>query len=178
VTELENEILRKASHGDRKAFRLMYDFYAPFIWKVIFRTVNGNTEIATEVMQNTFIKVHTSMKKFAFDSAFSTWLYRIAYNAALTVISKRRAEHGRFAEYQENVAGKERSDRYDDQERVRSILEFLSPDERFLLTLREVTGLSFDELSAITGKTEGSLRVAVHRIKERIRQEFGYEYAA
>jgi len=178
VIELDSKLIKQASRGDRRAFKALYDHYAPFVWKVIYRTVNGDNESATEVMQTTFIRIHGSIKKFSFDSGFSTWAYRIAYNAALSHLGRRRVESERAMEYQDTVPGKSRSDSYDDQESVRQILFSLSPDDRFLLTAREANGLSFEELSAVTGKTEGALRVSIHRIKERIRKEFGYEYAA
>ena len=127
-------------------------------------------------MQNTFIRAHGSMKKFSFDSAFSTWLYRIAYNAALTYSTRRRTENGRSSQYHDTIAGPQVSDTYDSREAVSRILASLHSEERFLLTAREAAGLAFEELSIITGRSEGALRTALHRIKERIRKEHGHEY--
>jgi len=174
MTEIDEMTLRLATRGDQRASKRFYDFYAPFVWRVIYRTVNGDTEAAGEVLQQSFIRIFSSLKKFKKDSAISTWIYRIAYNVALTFAEKTRQASARMVEADDTLRSRDSLD-LDTKREVEQILRALSEEERFLLTAREVEGVSFEDLATITGKNSGALRTSLHRLKERIRQEFGHE---
>ena len=69
MEDLDSEILKKAIKGDDKAFRALYDHYAPFVWRLVLR-MTGDQQLATELLQDTFIRVHGALKKFKGDSSF------------------------------------------------------------------------------------------------------------
>lgn len=174
MQELDAITLKRASKGDHRAFKRLYDHYAPFIWKVLFPLANGDTTIAGELTQTTFVKVYRSAGGFRGGAAFSTWIYRIAYTTALQYL-KRRHQTTLPAVDPDLLDGTEQADSYDNRELVSRILVTLTPEDRFLLVAREVDALSFDELSTITGKNAGALRTRLHRIKEGIRSSFHQE---
>lgn len=91
----------------------------------------------------------------------------------MTLLS-RQSKSGAVAEITENTAytasGAENIDMKQD---VQKILKSISPEERFLLTGREMLGFSYEELADITGKNEGLLRTQLFRLKEKIREKFG-----
>jgi len=176
MNEIDQLTIRQAVRGDEKAFRRVYDHYSPFLWKVIFRTVNGEREAASEILQDSFIRMWKGMRGFSSQSAFSTWACSIAYNAARTYLTKRKVRWERGGELTEEAGGRTGPDRTEQRDAVERILAGLTPDERFLLTSTAVTGLGFDELSAATGVAAGALRTRLHRIRERVRKEFGDEY--
>jgi RNA polymerase sigma factor (sigma-70 family) len=173
MEEIDDLSIEQAKRKNRSAFKRIYDFYAPFVWKVAFRTLHGNSELATEAVQDTFIRVYNSFSKFSGSSAFSTWIYRINFNVCMTLLS-RQSKSGAVAEITENTAyiasGAENIDMKQD---VQKILKSISPEERFLLTGREMLGFSYEELADITGKNEGLLRTQLFRLKEKIREKFG-----
>jgi RNA polymerase sigma-70 factor (ECF subfamily) len=171
MIELEAHIIRDALKGKESAFKQMYDHYGLFIWKVIFRTVNGDSELAREAFQETLIKVYRQGKHFKFKAAFSTWLYRIAYNTTLTQLSGQQRYRLRNVEITDQNA--QSSDEHDSQEaEVNQILSRMEPGERFLITAREITGLSYDELAEITGRSASALRTQLHRLKTTIQKEW------
>lgn len=172
MNEIDLVTIKLAKKKDRGAFKRMYDFYSPFVWKIAFRTLHGNTEAAEEAVQDTFIRVHESLQKFSGESALSTWLYRIVFNVSLTALAKQKRANA-MQPLDENLpAGPSASDNLDSKEQVNAILSGMSEDERFLLTGREILELSYDELAMITGKNAGSLRTQLSRLKDEIRQKF------
>lgn len=170
MEELDNITIHRAVKGDKSAFRALYNQYAPFIWRIILK-MTRDQDTAGELMQDTFINVHRSLKKFKSESRLSTWVYRIAFNTVLTW-SKRQSRFKLHSQYlDETVAGKYNSDIYETKELVEKVMSGLSVEDRFLLVAREVDGLSFEELSSITGDKSGALRTRLHRMKENIRSK-------
>ena len=171
MTELDDMTIRQASKGDRTAFKRLYDHYAPFVWKVAFRTANGQRPVAEEILQETFVRVLSGLKRFGGNSALSTWVYRVAYNAAMTIMTKTTT--GRFVDIDElPIAGKGEG-RFDNQDLIRHILKDVSAEDRFLLTSHAVEGMSFEELEAATGVGAGTLRVRLHRLRTELQRKFG-----
>jgi RNA polymerase sigma-70 factor (ECF subfamily) len=173
--EIKDSIIRQAITGDNKAFEQVYHHYAPFVWKVVFRTASGDTDAATHIVQDTFIKVHSGLRKYRFNSQFSTWLYRIAFTTAMTFLSRRRHWWNRFSATDADTLGTQANDG-EHTDLIHHILAQLTPEERFLLVAREVNDVPFEELAEITGKSSGSLRVQVLRIKESLRGKYHHEY--
>jgi RNA polymerase sigma-70 factor (ECF subfamily) len=175
MVEINDLTIHRARKGDRAAFRALYDFYAPFSWKIAYRTMHGDVQAATEAVQETFIRVHNSLAKFGGGSAFSTWIYRITYNACMTLLSK-QSRANEMQEFNEDTGPTVSStESIDMKEDMQKILKGITPEERFLLTAREMLGFSFEELADITGKNAGSLRTQLFRLKEEIRTKFGEE---
>ncbi len=175
MKELDDITLQSAAKGKRAAFKQLYDHYSPFVWKVVFRTVNGDTDAAKHITQDVFIRVHKMMKKFRFNAAFSTWLYRITYNESMAYLKSRSKYSNRLVEYDDTQKARDTKDTLEDKDTVEKVLKNVSPDERFLLVAREVNDIPFEELAAVTGKSAGALRTMLHRIKENLRKGFDYE---
>jgi RNA polymerase sigma-70 factor (ECF subfamily) len=175
--DIDQITIKRASKGDTKAFARVYETYAEFVWKVIFRTVNGDYNDASEIFQQVFIRTYKSIGSFQFNSRFSTWIYRIAFNACRTYLTERKKRWERMMEFPENFPGPVPEPAIDAQRQVARILESLSPEERFLLSGRELSGMSYEQLAEITGKNPGALRTQVHRIKDAIKTSFTLEKA-
>jgi RNA polymerase sigma-70 factor, ECF subfamily len=171
MNEIDQVTIRLAKKKDRAAFKRIYDFYSPFVWKIAFRTLHGDAEAAGEAVQDTFIRVHESLPKFSGESALSTWLYRIVFNVCLTSLSKQKRSNA-MQQLDENIQGATSvSDNLESKEQVEAILAGISAEERFLLTGREIMDLSYEELAVITGRNPGSLRTQLSRLKEEIRKK-------
>lgn len=170
MEDLDSETLKKAIKGDDKAFRVLYDHYAPFVWRLILR-MTGEQQQATELLQDTFIRVHAALRKFKGDSSFSTWVYRIAHNAVLMSYRKNRKAklHDPF---EDQVTACSHADQYLNKQLIDRVLADLTVEDRFLLVTREIDGLSFEEIAQICGISAGTLRTRLHRLKETIRNRF------
>jgi RNA polymerase sigma-70 factor (ECF subfamily) len=171
MNEIDDITIRQASKGDGRSFKRLYDHYAPFVWKVAYRTVNGRKDVAGEIVQETFIRVHAGLGRFGGKAALSTWIYRIAFNAAMTIAA--RTVRGRFVDIEENPVAVAPESRLDGQEILGRVLKDVSAEDRFLLVGHVVEGIGFDELEAATGVGAGTLRVRLHRLKAELQKKFG-----
>lgn len=168
MEELDRITIQRAIKGDKRAFKAIYDHYSPFIWRVLFKMVSGDKNLAEELLQETFVKIHYALKTFRAESSFGTWAYRIAYNVAMHSV-ERRKRYSVFTPYEDQIAGNHRTDHYEDTEIVRKLLRELSHEDRFLLIAKEVDDFSYEDLSEITNISAGALRTRLHRLKENIR---------
>jgi RNA polymerase sigma-70 factor (ECF subfamily) len=170
MVDCDRVTIEQAARGDEKAFRRLYDHYAPFVWRIVYRTAGSDQQTAREIVQETFVRIHRSLKSFTAASSLGTWIYRIAFNAAQSWLAKTaRYRHMTRPLAPDEPDPRFPADTYEARQMVTRILDWLTPEERFLLVARELDGLSFEELSAISGKSPESLRTRLSRMKEKIR---------
>jgi RNA polymerase sigma-70 factor (ECF subfamily) len=170
VKEIDDITLELAARGDRAAFGRLYAWYSPFVWRLAWRSSNGDGAGSEEITQNTFVKTYRYLRGFERGSAFSTWLYAITYSCIKEYFSAER-RGGRFVRFDEEYVGSARPYLpYEDRQLVAEVLRPLSEPDRFLLTAREVDGLSYEDLAAVTGEPEGTLRTRLSRLKADIRK--------
>lgn len=169
MIECDRITVERAAKGDRNACKRLYDHYAPFVWRIVFRTVQGNRCIAEDVVQETFVRIYRSLKSFNHASSLGTWIYRIAFNTAASSLAKQLRFRATTVPFEDERHGAGfRTDGYDNREAVQKLLAQLPAEDRFLLVAREIDGMSFSEIALITGKTSDSLRTRMSRIKEKI----------
>jgi len=171
VGEIDDITLERAKRGNAAAFRSLYAHYSSFVWRLCFRSSNGDISCAEEIMQNTFVKVHRHLGGFSRGSAFSTWLYKVTYHCINEYFAKAAKHNARTTGFDEEyMGGAEPRQTFEDRQFVDKLLEPLSETDRFLLTAREVDGLSYEELADIMGVKEGTLRTRLTRLKSDIRE--------
>lgn len=172
MNELDEITIKSAAKGNKKSFKKVYEKYSSFVWKIIFRTVNGDRDAAEKLLQDVFIKVYKKLSSFKFSASFSTWLFRITYNETLLYLRKKKKQNERMILFDDSMGKAIKNDLYENKELVTMILNSLQPNERFLLVAREINNIPFEELAEITGQTPGALRTQLHRIKENIKKHF------
>ena len=160
--------------GDTACFACLLDRYSRPIHALIYK-VTQNAEDAEELAQDAFLKAYTSLASFKGECSFSTWLYRIAYNTALSAVRKKKHEFLAIEESAlDNVSEEEAAHLLDQEapsERVRYLeaaLGQLPPDERALLLLFYWKERTIDELAGITGLTTANVKVRLHRIRKKL----------
>lgn len=168
MIELDTITIHRAMHGDKSAFKALYDHYSPFLWRMLFKMSSGDQDIAQELLQDSFVKIHNSLKSFKSMSAFSTWIYRIAYNIAINWFANKK-RRSNWIPFDETVQGNSKTDQYENSEILQKILKGISPEDRFLLIAKELDGFSYEEIAVITKQTTGALRTKLHRLKEELR---------
>ncbi|MBN2188307.1 MAG: RNA polymerase sigma factor [Chitinispirillaceae bacterium] len=170
MVDCDRVTIEQAARGDAKAFRRVYDHYAPFVWRIVYRTSGNDHETAREIVQETFVRIHRSLKSFKGASSLGTWIYRIAFNAAQSHLAKL----ARYRETTEPLSPNEPdprfpADSFEAREMVRKVLEGLSAEDRFCLVAKEIDGMTFEEIASASGKSPESLRTRMSRMKEKIR---------
>ena len=166
--------------GDKHAFDLLVLRYQHRILGLISRFIRDPAEVE-DVAQEAFIKAYRALPKFRGDSAFYTWLYRIAINTAKNYMVARGRRPPATdmdvedAEFLENnaplteIGTPEANQEKDDLQRViNEAIEDLPEDLRTAFTLREFSGLSYEEITEIMGCPVGTVRSRIFRARETL----------
>lgn len=177
---IDQKLVKRVQKGDKKSFDLLVIKYQGKVASIVSRYINDHHEIA-DVTQEAFIKAYKALKGFRGDSAFYTWLYRIAINCAKNyLISKGRrppssdieldeAEHMGSARNLKDIASPESLlNKSQLETAVRVAISELPEDLRVALTLREFEGLSYDEISTVMNCPVGTVRSRIFRAREHV----------
>lgn len=160
--------------GDMKAFSLLVDRYKHMVYTLAIRMLR-NRELAEEVSQDTFVKAYRALAGFSGQSAFSTWLYKIAYNQCLDYLKKQQRspemqspdpEIVKHRSLVPEVEAKLESD--DLKAMVRHGMDALSPDDSLIITLYYLEEQGLDEISHIMGISTNTAKVRLHRSRQRL----------
>lgn len=176
----DSELVDQVRHGDKQAFDLLVQKYQFKILKLVNRYVNDPSE-AMDVAQESFIKAYRALDKFRGDSAFYTWLYRIAINTAKNHVvsqSRRIIETDVETVDMEQTLTKGNLKDYSAPEKillddeiehaVYEVIAHLPKELRTAITLRELEGMSYEEIAGIMACPVGTVRSRIFRAREAI----------
>lgn len=182
--DVDADLVARAQQGDQRAFELLVIKYQRRIERLIGRMVR-DTDLVADIAQETFIRAYRALPRFRGDSAFYTWLYRIAVNTAKKAMAELKrdplvveaAMAARDDEDETSLPRVEPSDvatpdaELASKEIARAVneaIEALSEDLRQAITLREIEGLSYEEISEAMSCPIGTVRSRIFRAREAI----------
>jgi RNA polymerase sigma-70 factor (ECF subfamily) len=179
--EIDQQLVERAQRGDKRAFDLLVSKYQRKLGRLLSRFIRDPAEVE-DVAQEAFIKAYRALPNFRGDSAFYTWLYRIGINTAknyLVALGRRAPTVTEF--------DSEEAESFEDGEQLRDIntpesvlmskeigstvnaaMEDLPEDLRTAITLREIEGLSYEEIASIMNCPIGTVRSRIFRAREAI----------
>ncbi len=173
----EAELIERARKGDTQAFGVLVERYQRRVVGVAMAVVH-NQDDALELAQETFIRAYENLAKFESRSSFSTWLYRIAANISID-FRRREGRHtilrGEEGEHELDRLPSERGDSFLESarnelgRRLHDALQELTPEHRAVILLREVEGLSYDEISEVLQCPRGTVMSRLHYARDRLR---------
>jgi len=178
------ELIKRAQKGDGAAFNEVVLAYRKRILGTIARLIARPDDVE-DVGQEVFLRLYFSLDQLRSPEVFEPWLYRLTVNAAYDYLRKqKRRQESRMADLSEQqvmiadaVAGGklDREDRRRQQlrETIDALLCSVSEEDRILLTLKEVEGLSLKELEAIYKVNENALKVGLFRARQRVLKSVG-----
>ena len=165
----ESELIFLAQRGDHTAFGVLVRRYQDRIYRHL-RNLTGSREEALELAQEVFIKAWQALPAWRPDAQFHTWVYRIASNAALDVLRRRKAV--RFVPLDDDYDAPADQPGPEAQlqgrqglRRLDAALARLPPEQREIVLLREVEGLSYDELATALGIDNGTVKSRLSRAR-------------
>lgn len=181
VDDPDIELVNLWKDGDESAFEELVKRHEQRVFRLLMRMM-GSREEAEDVAQETFLSLHRHGRRFRAESRFSTFVYRVAANAALN----RRRSLGRSRARIEKL--KVRTEAGDDlpasprnpedatagaelTARVREALQQLSPSLRMPVILYDIEGLSYGEIAKVLGIAEGTVKSRIHRARRALRDE-------
>lgn len=175
----ENEIIRSVLRGNVNDFEKLVTAYEKNVYNIALKMV-GDPDDAADMTQETFIKAYRALSSFRGDSKFSSWLYRIASNVCLDFL-RSRSRHPQVSLStvdEDDRATFELPDMRQNPEEqlmkklgmeaVRRGLEQLPEQQRQILVLRELGGLSYAELAQTLGLEEGTVKSRIFRARKRL----------
>ena len=182
--EVDQQLVERAQRGDKRAFELLVMKYQRKLGRLLSRMVRDPGEVE-DVTQEAFIKAYRALPNFRGESAFYTWLYRIAINTAknyLVALGRRAPTTTEF--------DNEDAESFDDAEALRDTatpenelmgrevaaavnkaVDSLPEDLRTAITLREIEGLSYEEIAGVMNCPIGTVRSRIFRARESIAVE-------
>lgn len=175
---VEPEVVAKAQTGDVSAFNALVGAYRKRILGTIYRLI-GRGEDVEDVAQDVFVRLYYSLDQLRSIEVFEPWLYRLTSNAAYDYLRRKKRSGGiRMADLSEEqviAADAAESGRRNAGEReaaetrelVETLFREVSEEDRILLALKEVQGLSLKELSQVYGVNENALKVRLFRARKR-----------
>lgn len=178
MTRDDATLIELSVRGDRTAFGELVRRYQDRLYNSAFRLL-GSAEDAQDVVQDAFLNAYQSLRQFKGDARFFTWLYRIAFNAAISLKRRHRvalsadlvgdgsqpepldeseaSQPGRALERGENVL------------RLQAALRRVTPEHRAVLILKEIDGQKYEVIAEILGVPVGTVRSRLHRARLELR---------
>jgi RNA polymerase sigma-70 factor, ECF subfamily len=169
--DAERDAIAACQRGEREAFDALVARYQRPIYRLCFRYVNNHDD-ANDLAQEVFLKAWRAIGRFRGESAFSTWLYRIAVNACLNFRARRRPEtrelDAALADPRPNAAWQ--VEREDDAERVRVAVSRLPDRQRATLILKLFHELTHEEVASILGSSVGTVKANLFHALANLRR--------
>ena len=176
----EASLVRRVQARDEMAFREIVERYQAKVFSIIYGILRNHND-AEDIAQQVFSKVYFSIRNFDFRSSLLTWIYKITVNECYDYLRKKRVRklvyESDFSE--EDALRMEASDpavdpavpvdkRLAQQDLVMKLLDRVSEEDRTLILLKEVEGHSVEELAAITGLNENTIKVKLFRTRQKL----------
>jgi RNA polymerase sigma-70 factor (ECF subfamily) len=182
--EIDQELVERAQRGDKQAFGILVDKYQRKLGRLLSRLIRDQAEIE-DVVQESFIKAYRALPNFRGDSAFYTWLYRIGINTAKNYL----VSMGRRPQVSNDIEIED-AENFEDAGELRTLdtpetelmtkeiaqtvndtVEGLPEELRVAITLREIEGLSYEEIAKLMDCPIGTVRSRIFRARETIAQK-------
>ncbi len=184
----DKELILKAVKNDQNAFEELVYRYDRSVLSIALRYSKDQDE-AKDIYQEVFIRVFKGLKKFQFQSEFSTWLFRITTNVCLTHISRKK-EHAKLSEFEndqpdyfdsvkyeeliyDGISPEEETVGNDLSEIVNAAVETLSPKQKITFVLKHYEGYKIREISEMLGCKEGTVKKYLFDAVKNLRKKLG-----
>jgi len=174
MQDISRDVITKAAQGDIGAFEQIYKETCGFVYNVAYRTLS-NKEETQEITQDVFMKIHDNLKDFQFGSSLKTWIYRITVNTAINAAKKRAKDMDRRVDYDDTLAEqpiaealKKRLDQEENEVLVNRLLNALTPEHRTCVVLKDIQGLSYEEIASALKININTVRSRLSRARETL----------
>lgn len=178
--EQEAAVIRRVLDGDGNAFEALVAAYEKNVYNLALR-MTGNAQDAEDMAQEAFVKAYTSLPGFRGDSKFSVWLYRIVSNVCLDFLRRQNRRPASSLSLEDEDGEESQMDIPDEsqspeqllersltQEAVQRGLQSLSEEQRQILLLREIQGLSYEEIGETLGLEPGTVKSRIFRARKKL----------
>lgn len=164
----------KVLNNEKNAYASLVDMHKDMVFTIALRIVR-NREDAEEIAQDVFVKAYQALATFKKESKFSTWLYRIVYNTAISKMRKKQFEttdlnYDIVENYSEDDINEDlnRLDNNEQKKVINTVLKKLNPEDHMLVILYYFKEYSTEEISEIVNISQSNVKVKLHRIRKKL----------
>jgi len=184
VEREDEELVAQAADGDRDAYRVLVERYQSRVLRLALEMVK-NRHDAEDIVQESFVKAYLALRSFKGESSFYTWLHRIAYNMAIDFRRKNLKHVVNAEEYndasmvaadQMEIGGRTDANPHSNLfhkerlEKIRGALSGISEEHRAVVVLREVEGMSYEEIADVVGISKGTVMSRLHYARKKLQK--------
>lgn len=175
-------MIKQSIKGDVASFEQLIKSYQKMAYNVAYR-VMGNEEDAKDMTQEALIKVYRNLKSFRMDASFSTWLYRIVMNTCKDALRKRKTKvisldqtydtgdgEIQWELEDEGLKPDEKLIQKETQEEVQEALQEVSENNRIVIVLRDIKGLTYSEIADVIDIAEGTVKSRLNRGRKELKE--------
>lgn len=178
-TKIDERVIDACRDGDREAFSLLFETYKDRVFSIALYSFDGNEAAASDVAQQVFLKLMTTIGQFRGDSAFTTWLYRMVVNACIDERRRRRrflpfGELGPMNRITDRKPQEKQYARLELAESVKLAISELKPKFRMPILLKYVEGLSYEEIADVLGCSKGTVASRLNRGHKALARRLGH----
>jgi RNA polymerase sigma-70 factor (ECF subfamily) len=167
----EPALIAACQRGDRAAMGRLYSLFSRRVYSLVVRIAGPSS--ADEVSQEVFLKIFRGLQRFRGDAQLSTWIYRLAVNAALTYVTRRPRDLPLEGPIEEPPAESEPIGDPALRTRMERALNLLPAGYRAVLVLHDVEGLNHEEIAEVLGCRVGTSKSQLHKARQRMRELLG-----
>lgn len=165
---VDERVIEACQAGDREAFRLLFETYKDRVFSIAVYSFGGDEAAASDVSQQIFLKLMTSIGQFRGDSAFTTWLYRLVVNACTDEHRRRRrflalGDPNPVAKIGARRPQEKRYAKLEIADSVQAAISELKPKLRMAILLKYVEDLSYEEIASVLGCSKGTVASRLNR---------------
>lgn len=175
--ETDTFYLQQIMTGNVRAYAILVEKHKEMVFSIALKILH-NREDAEEIAQDVFVKAYQSLANFKNEAKFSTWLYRIVYNTAISKVRKKKVElspldDATINNYSDDTSENQflLSDDPDRFELLQKALQSLPEDENVIVSLFYQNDSSIEDISSVTGLTVANVKVKLHRIRKKLYTE-------
>ena len=181
----DNDIIQQVRQGNQQVFSHLVNKYQNYVFTIVLRYLSSR-EDAEEVSQDVFVKAYRSLGDFRGESKFSTWLYTITTTSCITFLRKKKLEvqsldNEKVLAHAENIDGGMRANQVEQKSRIAMVnqaIAMLSADDAQVITLFYKGEQSLDEIAQILGQETNTVKVRLHRARQRLKEKMEKHFMA
>lgn len=165
--KVDDRVIKACQQGDREAFRLLFEAYKDKVFSIAVYSLGGDRVAASDVTQQIFLKLLTTIGQFRGDSQFTSWLHRLTVNCCIDEQRKRRRLVGFEETSMNRTRHREPHERRYERMEIASVVKVaiseLKPKFRLPVLLKYVEGLSYEEIAEVLGCSKGTVASRLNR---------------
>ena len=163
----ETIAVQRAKRGDGEAFEALVTQYEQKVYSLAYHYA-GNEHDAMDISQEVFLRVYRFLPQFNEDSRFSTWLYRVTSNVCKDYVRKKNGKYS-FDVPDLRYNPENALEQQEMRREIHESLQSLSPDHREILVMRDVLGLTYEDIAQTLQLEEGTVKSRISRARDKLR---------